>query len=245
MEPDPQVSPEERPWSWAAGESRGRVESFASGCPLATAQCNGHCLCDSAFHCSGGGPRSLRSFSVDPPGLHLNYIFLIDKSICVFVYHLAWGREEIEILFSVSQWYASIHWASIPLVKLMVVSTSLPMEGGGVGRWAGIASAQDSWSLQRHTHTHTHTQSPLLRPEPRIISLVAKFQNERNQTLSLKNNVISHVFLQIIIFCNCYNSHLLLHVQCHSAVSSLSHHDFLWSVGLNYEYSFHNFPRGI
>ena len=55
--------------------------SFASGCS-STAQCNGHCDCPSTavetaiaqctsrcamtrghFHCSGGGPRSFRSFS--------------------------------------------------------------------------------------------------------------------------------------------------------------------------------------
>ena len=34
------------------------------------------------------------------------------------------GGKKLEILFSVVRWSVSIHWASVPLVKLMVVSTS-------------------------------------------------------------------------------------------------------------------------
>ena len=85
-------------------------------------------------------------------GFRLSYILLIDKSVCIFVYHLASGRGGgggLEILFGVARWYVSIHWASIPLVKLMVVSTShavlCPWGAGWVGG-GGVetASAQDS-----------------------------------------------------------------------------------------------------
>ena len=47
---------------------------------------------------------------------------------------MAWGKK-LEILFSVALWYVAIHSASIPLVKLMVVSPSqavlCQMGGGG------------------------------------------------------------------------------------------------------------------
>ena len=59
-------------------------------------------------------------------------LYLADRQIYLyFCIQFGWGGggegeggKKLEILFSVVRWSVSIHWASIPLVKLMVVRTS-------------------------------------------------------------------------------------------------------------------------
>ena len=107
---------------------------------------------------------------------------------------------------------------TIPLVKLMVVSTSdallCPWVGGGGGgggggdcsaqeadKPAGLHKVQMSQMSLQITKFRCLSKSPLLRPEPRIISLVTKFQEELNQTLLLKMSLTtsscSHHLLQL------------------------------------------------
>ena len=95
-------------------------------------------------------------------GFRLSYILLIDKSVCIFVYHLASGRGGgggLEILFGVARWYVSIHWASIPLVKLMVVSTSLTLcsAHGERGGW-GVGGGENCFSSGQLTNPLVFTK---------------------------------------------------------------------------------------
>ena len=105
-------------------------------------------------------------------------------------------------MVSVALWYVSIHWASIPLVKLMVVSTShavlCPWGAGWVGGWellqlrtadkpAGLHKVQ-VWTPHQITPPQARAQNYL--PCSKI--------SRRTEPENINQNVINHLFLQII-----------------------------------------------